>query len=497
MLLKNPPLPQKPTTEYERNLNFALSKHLRDIANSTNDSTRKLDKVAFITDYGADLTGTDDSSEAFTAAIADGAKTIICPFGIYKIKDISIGDNVTIEGQGSVFKPMTSATYIFKMTAFRPKIYDAYFDGGNGNLGSTLNTNAAVFVEDASYPIIDDCQFVNVGIGLHLRVATISTSSQTTKGSFTRLKFDTISTRGILVGPNVNACTFYDIRMYVGVETPDYRPKRGCIGFQVVGTSALAATGGHMIDKVDVEQAEYGFQFTDATLCQVSNCFADSLADAGFQCTGACAYIKFTGCFAGTCLIGWDIAGTSSAIWIDSMSTILQGVVPPWWVGPGSFFNAGTAYDLAVKNTASVHIGSWFGDHAIYMDSTTTIKFENGDQLYSDAIANVPAATTTYFGPAGENTTEFTWVAPYDGLLYFLRAQSSVAPGVGQTYTYTTRVTGVDTTQVATTSGTAFGDTDSTPVTFSAGDNLSVKLVTSAGAAAGTHRIVISLKYFQ
>jgi hypothetical protein len=496
MLPNAPLLPQNPDSEYARNLNFALSKLLRDISKDANAATRKLEQVVYVTDFGADPTGADDSSAAFREALSEGY-TVICPFGIYLLKDVDVGTNCTIEAQGAVFKPASGATYLFKMTGFRPKIFNAYFDGGNGNLGTTLNTNATVFVEDASYPVMDDCQFVNVAIGLHLRVATVDASSQTTKGSFSNLKFDTITTRGVLLGPNVNACTFKDIRMYVGVETPDYRPKRGCIGFQVVGTGALAATGGHMIDKVDVEQAEYGFQFTDATLCQVSNCFADSLAGSGFQCTGATTYMKFSGCFAGTCLIGFDISGTSSGIWIDSATTILQGVVPPWWVGPGSFFNAGSAFDIAVQNTASVTIGSWFGSHALYADSTATLKFETGDHLYADAIANVAAGTASYFGADGHNAAEFAWVAPYDGVLLLLTAQSSMAPGAAQTYTYTTRVTGVDTTQIAVITGAAsFGDTDATPVLFSAGDNLSVRLDTSAGAAAGLHRLTLSIKYF-
>lgn len=457
----------------------------------------KLRDIVSVKDFGAVGDGIADDSAAFSTALLAGV-TVVCPFGVYLVKNVVIDTNRTLQAQGSVFRPAPGAAYILKMTGFRPSLKDAYFDGSNGNLPSVLGTNAALVVEDAAYPYVTNSQFVNVGIGMHLRVSAITGSSEVTKGSFSHLKFDTIGVRGILVYPNVNTCTFDDIRMFVGVEFPDNRPKRGCIGFQVVSTGSLTAAGGHMIDKVDIEQAEHGFQFTDAELIQISNCFSDSLAGSGYQFTGNCRKIKLTGCFAGTCLVGFDVAGTSYDIWIDSATAILQGVVPPWWAGPNPFFNVGSPFDLATRNTASVRIGSWFGDHKIFAESTATLAFEGGEYLYAGTATPVTAGTTTYFGPDGASSAqEITWIAPRDGVLVKLDAQSGSAPGSGQSYTYTTRLNLADTSQVAVTSGgSSFASSSTVPLTFVAGQNISVKLSVSGAAIAGTHRLVLLLKYF-
>ena len=250
------------------------------------------------------------------------------------------------------------------------------------------------------------------------------------------------------------------------------------------------------IDTVDVEQAEVGFNFTDAQLTSVNNCIADSLAGAGFQCTGATSYMKFLGCFAGTTLIGFEVAGTSNNIYIDSSTTILQGVVPPWWVGPDPFFLAGSPFDISIENTASSVIGSWFGDHKLFVETTATIAFDSESQLYSTTNAVVPVATTVYLGPTGDKSTnEFTWIAPNNGVAYELNVQATNSPSAGQSFIYTTQLQGVNTPQTATIANTSFGAISNYLFSFNKNDNLSVKLVTSAGATASNHRIVLLLKY--
>ena len=448
--------------------------------------------------YGAVGDGVTDDSAAVAAALAVSNAVFFPPgtSNVYLLKDVTVGLNKTIYGCGSVFKPAPGATSIFTSTGFKPAIYDCYFDCANGNLINSLLYNAAVVVVDATYPTVGNVQFVNCDTGLLVKVSTITTTSQTSKGSFFNLKFDTFSARGVLIGPNVNTCTFDGIRCYSGVTIPSNIPKRGAIGFQIYSTGSLGTYGGHMISNVDCEQSEYGFQLTDATLCHFNNCFGDSVARAGFQVTGASTDIKFTDCFAGTCLLGFDIDNTSSVI-LDSVTTKYNGVVPPWWVGPAAFFETGAAFDITVRSTASVQIGSWFGDHAMYADSTASMTFDTADHLYANTTATIPAGSTNYFGPAGLTALELSWVAPKAGVITNFSAQCGSAPGASQTFVYTVRVNSADTAMVATISGTgSFGATSTVPVAFTAGQNISIKLVTSAGAAAAFHRTVLSLRYF-
>lgn len=449
-----------------------------------------------VKDYGAVGDGITDDSNAFIKALADNW-TVSCPDGIYLIKNVTINTNNTIIGNGAVFRAAPNADYIFQLTGFKPTLKNCYFDDQLNNLIQNLTVNGCVVVYDATYPSVKNCQFVNMSTGLLLGVSSNTTVSQTTKGSFSDLVFDTISNRGIYVGQNVNTCTFYGIRMYVGVEFPDNRPKRNCIGLQINSQGSLNTFGGHILDKIDVEQADHGFQFSSAQLTQVSNCFADSLSGTGFQVTGNSSDIKFSNCLAGSCLNGFEICDASHGIIIDSANTKYNGVVPPWWVGPKPFYNTGTVYDIAIRNSAKCTVGTWFGDKKVYLDNTATINFESTTQIYSASSSNIPPNTTQFFGPVGSNVSEFGWVMPSDGVITKLMVQSSSEAGIGNGFTYTTRINSVDSAQVVYITGiNSYQGTSNTPVIIKAGQYVSVKINTSQNATSTTHRLVANIRYF-
>lgn len=451
-----------------------------------------------VKDFGAKGDGVTDDSKAFADAFAAG-RTVTVPFGVYFVKNIVIGTHQTLNGNGALFKAAPGANWIFKLTGFRAVIRDAYFEDSAGNIPDTFMTNAAVIVEDAAYPEVHDSRFVNLTCGIILRTTANDTAHQVTNGSFSNLRFDTIKKRGIYMAQNVNTCTFTNIRMYVGTLVSNGKeiPRAGCIGFQIFSTDAANTSGGHMLTNVDIEQAETGFQFTSAGLCWLTTCFADSLSGVGYQFTGACSDMKLINCLAGTCLVGYEIAGTSTKIYIDSVDTVFNGHIPPWG-DPANFFKPGEYYDIAVLNTAKVVIGSWLGEHKIYVDSTASLNFEGGEFLYSGTANPVAPGTTLYFGPVGANTADVVqWVAPRDGVLYGLRAQCASAPGNGQSFTYTARVNGSNTVLAASVNGnSSFEGRSAQLVNFAAGQVISISLVTSAGAAPTTHRLALSIKYF-
>ena len=81
-------------------------------------------------------------------------------------------------------------------------------------------------------------------------------------------------------------------------------------------------------------------------------------------------------------------------------------------------------------------------------------------------------------------------IVPYDGLFEWMRAQSDVAPGAGETFTYNLRINGANSTQVVIAGAAAVMAEDLVAsVQVTRGDEVCVSIVTSLNAAATTHRI--------
>lgn len=117
--------------------------------------------------------------------------------------------------------------------------------------------------------------------------------------------------------------------------------------------------------------------------------------------------------------------------------------------------------------------------------------------LSANTVATVAAATTTYVGTNGENATEtiVRMVMPVAGVLRKLYVVAAAVAGAAQSFTYTVRVNGVDTTITCAVSGASATTANDTTHTASvvAGDTVDIKLVTSAGAAAVRHAIGLEL----
>lgn len=107
------------------------------------------------------------------------------------------------------------------------------------------------------------------------------------------------------------------------------------------------------------------------------------------------------------------------------------------------------------------------------------------------SFATIAAGSTVYMGFAGTSATEtqMRFVCPVTGTLRNLFVSADAAPGAAQTFAYTVRKNAADTSLTCTTSGAA--STSSSDVVNSAsvtaGDLVTVKLITSAGAAVQRH----------
>lgn len=117
-------------------------------------------------------------------------------------------------------------------------------------------------------------------------------------------------------------------------------------------------------------------------------------------------------------------------------------------------------------------------------------------------VGTVAAGATTFLGTNGEQATEAATYALASKRKTFLRlyCRTVLAPGSGETFTYTLRVSNgasaiADTAMVVTISGSAFVGAASTPapaILVGPDDVLTVKLVASAGAAVTRHSVQLT-----
>jgi hypothetical protein len=148
--------------------------------------------------------------------------------------------------------------------------------------------------------------------------------------------------------------------------------------------------------------------------------------------------------------------------------------------------NAGT---LPINNASS---GSGF---CINNNVPTLTPGVNVSSKSPSAIASssgITSGVTTFFGCLGTstnvNSSPFYQSKP--GIISDLWVACDTAPGAGQSFTYTVCVNGTPSAMTATISGASsfLAYTSANPVAFSNADAITVRLVTSAGAATANHR---------
>lgn len=144
-------------------------------------------------------------------------------------------------------------------------------------------------------------------------------------------------------------------------------------------------------------------------------------------------------------------------------------------------------------NTAAQFDGAVFCEGAKADDFTPMgYSGRSGTFLVSSNTGGNPSAGGThYLYTSGHLTAEAGFRCPYKGNLKNIRAKSSAAPGAGQSYTYTLRLNNADTTVATSIAGAAAtsGDNVTSLVECQAGDEISIKLVTSGSAAGNFHTV--------
>ncbi len=115
--------------------------------------------------------------------------------------------------------------------------------------------------------------------------------------------------------------------------------------------------------------------------------------------------------------------------------------------------------------------------------------------MYVVSSSTLGPGTTTYLGVLGNNSSaESGFICERDGILSEFIMQCSGAPGASQTFTYTVMVNGSATALTGTISGSSSFSIDVTgSVSVAKGNQVHVRVVTSAGAFTTLHRGVVVL----
>lgn len=116
---------------------------------------------------------------------------------------------------------------------------------------------------------------------------------------------------------------------------------------------------------------------------------------------------------------------------------------------------------------------------------------------FSSLTSGVGAGLTRYLGIANHNATEniVDIVVPATGTLRNMYALADGTPSAGQTYVYTLRKNASDSSVTSTTTNAGRTSSDTTnTLSVTAGDVISVKIVTSASATVATHRVTLEFE---
>ena len=428
-------------------------------------------------DYGAVGDGTTDDSAALTAMLTAR------PSKQFKFGGITLSNNQWLDFQYQRAKSTAAASFMVKLSDYASVVTRLYISDATG-------ATFAFLIGASRYPRLMDLWVLNCsGGGINID----PDASSANKPILRDIVVEEFETQGVNVETNVSEINAVNVYLDSGTTAAGSGaiPKRGTTGWKQNTPAGSFAVGGHLLTNVTVINCETGFHFTGAQLTSLANCIADSTAGYGIKIDGASDYLDFNGVFVGTSM-GVYVGGTSAHISFSGLSTVLTGVIPPW--GDSTFFlTAGPYYDLTVADTAEVKIegDSWFGRKQVSVAAGATLNVNGGERRLWDTNGTVAAATTIYLDDDGALATEGDTVyrMPFDGYIFSLDAYADGSPGGSDTFTYTVRVSAVDTALVGTITGagTSVRAYPATAIFATKGSAVTIKLVTSATASARRH----------
>ncbi len=435
--------------------------------------------------------GSMDDSAAFASSLSAKRNVTAAAGKIYSLKDVSLSNSQSIEGNNAIFGGAVGATNMFSLQDSDPRLQ-------NLRITSALNcSGAAIRIKKSRAARIDRITAVNNGFGA-VNISPDNAATDVIALPFlSGVQTEQVSGVGFFIGQNVSEMRGGDLHAHGNLVTGGgggLKPQSGSVGWrQNQPLSGTIARGGHQMSKMNMIAFEKGWWFTDVELLMYDNIYADSCSDFGmtFDGTGNADGIQLSSVFAGTTR-GIRLAGNAN-VSINGLTTIYNGQVFSWMA---SDFYTGTAYDVKLEGNSRLTIsGYWRGDKKIDVASTAKLIVDCGEKFNARTIGSIAPASTGYFCEFGITGTEAdaNWRAPCAGKVIGVTVYNTNAAGSGQSFTYTLRKNFADTPFSIVVSGSGFGGDNwySGGVSYASGDTIALKLVTSAAATASRHVAVI------
>jgi len=450
----------------------------------------RFSNAAFVEDFGAVGDGVTDDSAAFQAALTAKVTVHLDGSKQYVVKDVNLTNSRTIIGNGARVKAAAGASYIFKLRDYSPHIQDIY-------ISECVASEAAIVFGGSRFASLNNIRIINssaAAILFKANVLTSDTLSSVGKPQLSNIHIEEFQSCGLDIRSNVFEINAVNVYIDSGTNATFDQPRAGTYGVKVVSTGSTVAYGGHLYVNVTTINSQWGWHFTDATLTKMDSCIADGHSSDGISINGNCNFFDIYDTFIGTCGRSINVSGTSINNAFSGIRSITVGVIPPWGAAPFFTYSA-PFYDVGVNDTATVSIDteSWFGGIKALAATNNSINWVGGDKFDLISTTTVAAASTVYFGPAGQfaQILNAVWVPSTACRVIGFFIATNDAAGAGESFTYTINVQGVDTAMTATSSGaSSFGaETFTAPVIDVAKNHsITLKLVTSAGATATNHR---------
>lgn len=434
-----------------------------------------------VTLRGAKGDGVTDDTVAVAATLAAYGAIYFPPGRTYVLKDIVLSNSQAAFCTGALFKSAIGAKWIFKLRDYAAAVEGAYI------ADATSCSVAAIVFDDGRFCRLTSTRILNATTAILMQGSGADVCA---RADIEGLKVDTFTVTGLKIGPNVIDAGVTDARFDASSVAGLVRV--GTTGVLIDQTGSVGGFGGHSFSNVVCITVANAWSITNGDHLKFSDCVADSCSTYGVQLLGTTNLCDFEGMFVGSCGAGIYSAGTSANNSFTGLRTSAMGVLPPW--AAGGFYALAGNHDVIMDNTSQLSITatSWRGGKSIhYANTAAVLTLDGATRINVRDIGGVLAATTTFLTEAGQQSNEQNalWVAPWPGELTALNMQSLNVPGTAQTFVYTMRVEGVDTAVTCTTLAAAFGSSYlGDPVQFQVGDQISFKIVTSAGATDTVHR---------
>lgn len=496
-----------PTKSYKFILTDALGNQ---IYTTNNINSPPVANWANVITYGADPTGSTDSSAAFTSALNSGATFVLVPppnsGDKYIVHDVVIPNGVTLFAYGAYFVDAIGAQWMFKLNGYSSRLLGAY-------ISSALNcAQAVVIVENCFLAQLSDLRIVNCTNGIRFQVnATTPPSSppNTDHVQLINCWVDTFTGIGMDVGPNCSETRAVNCYMDAGLVsgTGGLIPRTGTTGFRIYGTGSTFAYGGHCFTQCQASNTQDGFYLNNSNLVNLTGCIADDNSGRGFAFDGTTSLCVMTGCFTGPAWNGIWAGGTTQTIWATGLTTINNGTIVAGYgsnfytsatAGYNGYSASANAYDIVTVGSADIIVDAdtWMASqgtaHAYNVGAGSNLAITGGLALNFSTPTTIAANSTVYIGPTGTSTTDqqIRWMAPFNCVVQEFHVIMNSAPGSGQTYTYTLSVNGSATALTGSVTGTGVFELDvvnGTQVGISKGNGFTLKLATSAASGVAYH----------